>query len=157
MPHKKISFFKHTINGAPADSVEASYTFKPDDKHVIIHCKRTHCYYVFNTCDEMVAFLSAQKKANPELLNFHEVIHGQAYQKLRFNVDAPMEFLEHVLPNFEKPELDAEPIKPEPTGNELIDSLELGLYEEKLAEVRHYNDHVTTTSLNMWCGVHLMN
>jgi len=152
MLHRKSSFFKHTTNCDPADAVESNYTFKPDDKH----CKRTCCYYVFSTCDEMVAFLSAQKKANPEHLNFHEVIRSQAYQKLRFDVDAPMEFLKGVLPNYEKPELEAEPIKPEPTGIELIDHLELGLYEEKLAEVRHYNDYVTKTSLNMWHGVHLM-
>jgi len=150
MPHKKFSFFKHTIGGNPADSVETSYTFKPNDKHLIIHCKRTCCYYVFSWG------MVAQKKANPELLNFHEVICGQAYQKLRFNVDAPMDFLKHVLPNFEKPALEAKPVKPEPTGLGLLDRLELGLYEEKLAEVRQYNDFVNKTSVNMCHGYHLM-
>jgi len=104
----------------------------------------------------MVAFLSAQKKDNPELLNFHEVICSQSYQKLRFDVDAPMEFLEQVLPDFEKPKLEAKPVKPGPTSLELIESLELGLYEEMLAEVKHYNGYVTKTSLNMWCSVHWM-
>jgi len=46
---------------------------------------------------------------------------------------------------------------PEPTGLNLIDSLEFGLYEENLAEVRHYNEHITNTSLNEMPGVHLMN
>jgi len=45
---------------------------------------------------------------------------------------------------------------PQPTGLNLIDSLEFGLYEEKLAEVRHYNEHITNTSLNEMRGVHLM-
>jgi len=67
------------------------------------------------TCDEMVAFLIAQKKANPELLNYHEVIRGQSYQKLRFDIDAPIEFLKHVLSDIKKPE---------PTGLDFIDSLE---------------------------------
>jgi len=80
---------------------------------------------VFDTCDEMVAFLSAQKKDNPELLNYHEVICGQSYQKLRFDIDTPIEFLEHVLSDFEKPKLKAKPAMPKPTGLELIDSLEL--------------------------------
>jgi len=111
---------------------------------------------VFDTCDEMVAFLSVQKKDNPKLLNFHEVIHGKSYQKLRFNVDAPMEFLKQVLPDFEKPELEAKPVRPKPTSLELIDSLDLGLYEEKLAEVRKYNDYVNNTSLNNMRGAHLM-
>jgi len=144
MPHKKFSFFKHTTNGNSADSIEASYKFVPNDKHIAIHCERTCCYYVFDTCDEMVAFLSAQKKDNPELLNFHKVICGKSYQKLRFNVDPPMEFLKQVLPNFEKPKLEAELVKPEPTSLGIIDHL---------AEVRHYNDYVTKTSLNMaWCS-----
>jgi len=56
--------------------------------------------------------LTAQKKANPELLNYHEVIRGQSYQKLRFDIDAPIEFLEHVLSEIEKPELEAEPASP---------------------------------------------
>jgi len=156
MPHRKFSFFKHTTVGNSADRVEASYKFVSNDKCIVIHCERTHCYYVFSTCNEMVALLSTQKKDNPELLNFYEVICGQSYQKLRFDVDAPMKFLKQVLPNFENPELEAKPVKPKPTGLELIDSLELGLYEEKLAEFRHYNDYVTKTSLNMWHGVHLM-
>jgi len=111
---------------------------------------------VFDDCESLVAFLTAQKKDNPEFLNFHEVICGQSYQKLRFDVDAPVEFLEQIMPNFEKPELDAEPAKPKPTGLNLIGDLELGLYEEKLAKVRRYNDYVNNTSLNMWCGVHIM-
>jgi len=56
----------------------------------------------------------------------------------------------------EKPELEAKPAEPEPTSPNLIDSLEFGLYEEKPAEVRHYNDYVNDTSLNMWCGFHMM-
>jgi len=36
-----------------------------------------------------------------------------------------MEFLEQVLPDFEKPKLEAKPVKPKPTGLELIDSLEV--------------------------------
>jgi len=156
MPHRKFSFFKHTINGNSAGSIEASYKFIPNDKHIVIHCERTCCYYVFSTCDEMVAFLSTQKKDNPELLNFHEVIHGQSYQNLRFGVDAPIEFLKQVLPNFEEPELEAKLVRPKSSGLELIDSLELGLYEEKLAEVRCYNDYVNNTSINKMRGVHLM-
>jgi len=97
------------------------------------------------------------KEGNPELLNYHEVILGQSYQKLRFDIDAPTEFLEHVLSDIEKPELKAEPAKPEPTGLDLIDSLEFGLYEEKLAKVRSYNDYITNTSINEMRGVHLMN
>jgi len=127
-----------------------------DDKRIVIHCERTCCYYVFDDCESLMAFLTAQKKDNSEFLNFHEVIHGQSYQKLRFDVDAPVEFLEQIMPDFEKPKLDAEPAKPKPTGLNLIDDLELGLYEEKLAEVRHYNDYVNNTSLNMWRGVHIM-
>jgi len=129
MPHKKFSFFKHTINGNSADSVEASYKFFPNDKHIAIHCERTCCYYVFSTCEALFSFLSTQKKDNPELLNFHKVICGQSYQKLRFDVDAPMEFLEQVLPDFKKPDLEAELAKPEPTSDEQLDCIELGLYE----------------------------
>lgn len=70
---------------------------------------------------KFIDFIVAQNKANPENMNFHEVIHSKAYQKLRFDVDAPMEFLEQVLPEYKKPELEARPIKPEPTGNELLD------------------------------------
>jgi len=77
-----------------------------------------------------------QKKANPELLNYHEVIRGQSYQRLRFDIDAPIEFLEHAMADIKKPELKAEPAKPEPTGLNFIDSLEFGLYEENLAKVR---------------------
>jgi len=101
--------------------------------------------------------LTAQKKANPELLNYHEVIRGQSYQKLRFDIDAPIEFLEHVLSDFEKPKLKAKPAMPEPTGLDLIDSLEFGLYEEMLAKVRRYNEDITNTSINEMHGVHLMN
>jgi len=155
MPHKKFSFFKNATNGNSEDSIEASYKFIPSDKRIVIHCERTHCCYVFDTCDEMVAFLSAQKKDNTELLNFHEVIHGQSYQKLRFDIDAPIEFLEHVLSDFEKPKLKAELAKPKPTGLDLIDCLEFGLYEEKLAEFRRYNDYVNNTSLNEMRSVHL--
>jgi hypothetical protein len=61
-----------------------------------------------------------------------------------------MEFLKQVLPIVEKPELDDEPAMPEPIGDELLNSLEFCLYEEKLAKVRHYNDYVTKTSLNRW-------
>jgi len=60
------------------------------------------------------------------------------------------------LSDFKKPELKAEPAKPKPTGLDLIDSHEFGLYEEKLAEVRCYNEHITNTSLNEMRGVHLM-
>jgi len=45
------------------------------------------------------------------------------------------------LSDFEKPKLKAEPAKPEQTGLDLIDSLEFGLYEEKVAEVRCYNEY----------------
>jgi len=152
MRYKKFPFFRNNIDGDTADSVEANYKFVPDDKHIVIHCERTHCYYVFDTCDEMVAFLTAQKKDNLELLNYHEVIRDQSYQKLRFDIDALTEFLEHVLYDFEKPKL-----KAKPTGLDLIDSLEFGLYEEKLAKVRRYNEHITNTSLNEMQGVHLMN
>jgi len=124
MPYKKFPFFKNNTDGHNADRIEANYKFVPDDKRVVIHYKRTHCFYVFDTCKEMVAFLTAQKKANPELLNYHEFIRGQSYQKLRFNIDAPIEFLEHILSDIEKPELEAKPAKPEPTGLDLIDRLE---------------------------------
>jgi len=67
-----------------------------------------------------------------------------------------MIFLEQVLSNLEKPELEAKPVRPKPTSLELIDSLELGFYEEKLAETRNYNENVTKTSLNVWSGVHMM-
>jgi len=157
MPYQKFPFFKNNTDGDSTDSVEANYKFVPDDKRVAIHCERTHCFYVFDTCNEMVAFLNAQKKANPELLNYHEVILGQSYQKLRFDIDAPIEFLEHVLSDIEKPKLKAKPAKPEPTGLDLIDSLEFGLYEEKLTKVRHYNDYITKTSLNEMPGAQLMN
>jgi len=156
MPHKKLSLFKNTTDGDSTDSVEASYKFVPNDKHILIHCERTCCYYVFDTCDEMVAFLSDQKKDNLKLLNYHELIRGQSYQKLRFDIDAPIEFLEHILSDFEKPKLEAKLAMPEPTGLDLIDSLEFGLYEEKLAEVRCYNEYITNTSLNDMHGVHLM-
>jgi len=105
----------------------------------------------------MVAFLVAQKKANPELLNYHKVIRGQSYQKLRFDIDAPIKFIENVMADIKKPELKAEPTKPEATGLDFIDSLEFGLYEEKLAQVRRYNDYVTKTSLNEMRCVQLMN
>jgi hypothetical protein len=68
--------------------------------------------------------VTAQKKDHPKLLNFHEVIRGQSYQKLRFDIGTPIEFLEHVLSDFEKPKLKAEPAKPEPTGLDLIESLD---------------------------------
>jgi len=157
MPYKKFPFFKNNTDGDSADSVEANYKFVPDDKRIVIHCERTHCFYVFDNCESLVAFLTAQKKANPELLNYTEVILGQSYQKLRFDVDAPIEFLEHVLSDIEKPKLKAEPAKPKTTGLNLIDSLEFGLYEEKLAQVRCYNDYITNTSINEMCGVQLMN
>jgi len=156
MPYKKFPFFKNNTDSDSADSIEANYKFVPNDKRIVIHCERTHCFYVFDTCDEMVAFLTAQKKANPELLNYHEVILGQSYQKLRFDIDTPIEFLEHVLSDIEKPKLKAKPSMPEPTGLNLIDSLEFGLYEEKLAKVRCYNDYNTNTSINEMHGVHLM-
>jgi len=116
--------FKCTINGNSADSIEANYKFVPNDKRIVIHCERTCCNYVFSSCEALVAFLTAQKRDNPKLLNFHEFICGQSYQKLRFDVDAHVEFFEQIMPNFEKPELEA---KPEPTGLKLIESLELGL------------------------------
>jgi len=56
------------------------------------------------------------------------------------------------LSDIEKPKLKAEPAMPEPTGLDLINSLEFGLYEEKLAKVRHYNDYVKNTSLNEMRG-----
>jgi len=155
MGHKKFSFFKRTADGNSADSIEANYKFVPNDKHIVIHCERTCCYYVFSDCEPLVNFLTAQKRDNPELLNFYEVICGQSYQKLRFNVDAPVEFLEQIMTKFEKPKLKAKPAKPEPTGLELIDNLELGLYEENLAKVRCYNDYVNNTSLNMWRSFHI--
>jgi len=77
-------------------------------------------YYVFSNCESLVAFLTAQKKDNPKFLNFYEVIRGQSYQKLWFNVDALVEFLEQIMPNFEKPKLDAKPNKPELTGLKLL-------------------------------------
>jgi len=157
MPYKKFPLFKNNTNGNNADSVEANYKFVPNDKRVAIHCKRTCSFYVFDTCDEMVAFLVAQKKADPELLNYHEVIHGQSYQKLRFDIDAPIEFIENAMADIKKPKLEAEPAKPEATGLDFIDSLEFGLYEEKLAEVRRYNDYVTKTSLNEMRCTLLMN
>jgi len=61
------------------------------------------------------------------------------------------------LSDIEKPELEAKPAKPKPTGLDLIDSLEFGLYEENLAKVRHYNDYITNTSINEIRGVHLRN
>jgi len=157
MPYQKFPFFKNNTDGNNADSIEANYEFVPDDKHVAIHCKRTRSFYVFDTCDEMVAFLIAQKKADPGLLNYHEVICGQSYQKMRFNIDGPIEFLEHVMSDIKKPKLKAKPAKPEPTGLDFIDSLEFGLYEENLAQVRRYNDYVTKTSLNEMRSVQLMN
>jgi len=149
MCHKKFSFFNCITNRKSTEVVEANYKFVPNKKSIVIHCERTCCYYVFDNCESLVAFLTAQKKDNPEFLNFHEVIHdrGQSFQKLRFDVDAPVEFLEQIMPDFEKPKLDAKPVKPEPTGLDLIDNLELGLYEEKLAKVRRYNDYVNKTSL----------
>jgi len=82
MPYKKFPLFKNNTNGNNADSIEANYEFIPNDKHVTIHCKRTRSFYVFDTCNEMVAFLVAQKKADPELLNYHEVIRSQSSQRL---------------------------------------------------------------------------
>jgi len=82
---------------------------------------------------------------------------SQSYQRLRFDIDAPIEFLKHVMSDLKKPELETEPAKPEPTGLDLINSLEFGLYEENLAKVRRYNDYVTNTSLNEMHSVHLMN
>jgi len=93
LPYKKFPYFKNNTDGDTTDSIEANYKFVPDDKCIVIHFERTCCFYVFVTCDEMVAFLTAQKKDNPELLNYHEVIRGQSYQKLRFDIDAPTEFL----------------------------------------------------------------
>jgi len=95
MPYKKFPLFKNNTNGNNANSIEANYKFVPNDKRVTIHCKRTCNFYVFDTCDEMVAFLVAQKKADPELLNYHKIIRGQSYQKLRFDIDAPIEFIDH--------------------------------------------------------------
>jgi len=57
------------------------------------------------------------------------------------------------LPNFEKPKLEAEQARHKSSGLELIDSLEFDLYEEKLAEVRHYNDYVINTKM---LSVHLI-
>jgi len=157
MPYKKFPLFKNNTNSNNADSIEANYKFVPNDKHVAIHCKRTRSFYVFDTCNEMVAFLVAQKKANPELLNYHKVIHGQSYQRLRFDIDDPIEFIENIMSHIKKPKLEAKPAKPEPTGLDFIDSLEFGLYEEKLAQVRCYNDYITKTSLNEMRCVQLMN
>jgi len=80
MPDKKFPFFKNNTDGNSADSVEANNKFVPNDKRIVIHCE-----------------------------NYHEVIHGQSYQKLRFDIDAPTEFIEHVLSDFEKPKLKAKP------------------------------------------------
>jgi len=157
MPYKKFPLFKNNTNSNNANSIEANYKFVPNDKRVAIHCKRTHSFYVFDTCNEMVAFLVAQKKADPELLNYHEVIRGQSYQRLRFDIDAPIEFIENVMADIKKAELEAKPAKPKATGLDFIDSLEFGLYEEKLAQVRHYNDYVTKTSVNEMHGTMLMN
>jgi len=52
----------------------------------------------------MVAFLVIQKKADPELLNYHEVIFGQSYQRLRFDIDAPIEFIENVMSHIKRRE-----------------------------------------------------
>jgi len=101
--------------------------------------------------------LSDCPKANPELLNYHKVIRGQSCQKLRFDIDAPIEFYEHAMSHIKKPKLEAKPVKPEATGLDFIDSLEFGLYEEKLAQVRRYNDYITKTSLNEMSCVQLMN
>jgi len=46
---------------------------------------------------------------------------------LRFDVDAPIEFLKQFLSDFEKPKLEAKLVRPKPTGLKLI--------EENLAEV----------------------
>jgi len=77
--------------------------------------------------------------------------------RLRFDIDAPMEFIENVMSHIRKPKLEAKPTKPKATGLNFINSLEFGLYEEKLAQVRRYNDYVTKTSLNEMCCVQLMN
>jgi len=157
MPYKKFPLFKNNTDSNNADSIEANYKFVLNDKRVAIHCKRTCSFYVFDTCDEIVAFLVAQKKADPELLNYHEVIRGQSYQRLRFDIDAPIEFIENVMADIKKPKLKAKPAKPKATGLNFIDSLEFGLYEEKLAQVRRYNDYITKTSLNEMRCVQLMN
>jgi len=68
-----------------------------------------------------------------------------------------MEFIENVMSHIRKPKLEAKPTKPKATGLNFINSLEFGLYEEKLAQVRRYNDYVTKTSLNEMCCVQLMN
>jgi len=115
MPYQKFPLFKNNTNSNNADSVEANYEFVPNDKRVAIHYKRTCSFYVFDICNEMVAFLIAQKKADPELLNYHKVICGQSYQKLRFDIDTPIEFIENVMSHIKKPELKAKPVKPEPT------------------------------------------
>jgi len=60
------------------------------------------------------------------------------------------------LSDFKKPNLKSKPAMPKPTGLDLINSLEFGLYEENLAEVRCYNEHITNTSLNEMRGAHLM-
>jgi len=44
------------------------------------------------------------------------------------DIDAPIEFLEHVLSDIKKPKLKAKPAKPKLTGLNLINSLEFGLY-----------------------------
>jgi len=61
------------------------------------------------------------------------------------------------MSHVKKPELKAKPVKPEPTGLDFINSLEFGLYEENLAQVRHYNDYITKTSLNEMRCVQIMN
>jgi len=71
MCHKKFSFFNHATDHKSADIVEANNKFVPNEKHIVIHCERTCCYYVFDNCESLVAFLTAQKKDNPKFLNFH--------------------------------------------------------------------------------------
>jgi len=47
------------------------------------------------------------------------------------------------MSHIKKPELKAKPAKPKATGLDFINSLEFGLYEEKLVQVRRYNDYIT--------------
>jgi len=81
-----------------------------------------------DTFEEFCQFFCEQKEANPEFLNFYEVICGDTYQKLRFDIDAPMEFIEHLYPKCNFGIL-PEPVKPEPTGNEVTDCVNEMKYE----------------------------
>jgi len=159
MPFKKFPFFKNNTNGDNPDSIEANYKFVPNDKCVappftVRGLAASMCLIL---AMKWLPFWLPRRRPTQNSSSYHEVIRGQSYQRLRFNIDAPIEFIENVMSHIKKPELKAEPAKPEPTGLDFIDSLEFGLYEEKLAQVRLYNDYVTKTSLNEMPSTMLMN